>query len=80
MRIPLKLIPNEIREEYKTSEFEHGRYVYIKKKRHVWIGASRSTGKRAIGKTTSETRLHIYTTHSGDVETSLQAHPIYISG
>ena len=30
MRIPIKLIPNEILEEYKVSEFEHDVYVYVK--------------------------------------------------
>ena len=29
MRIPIKLTPNEIQEEYKTSEFEHNGYVYV---------------------------------------------------
>ena len=29
MRIPIKLIPNEIREEYKISEFEQNGYVYF---------------------------------------------------
>ena len=29
IRISIKLIPNEIREEYKTIEFEHDRYVYV---------------------------------------------------
>ena len=29
MHIPIKLIPNEIQEEYKTSEFEHNGYVYV---------------------------------------------------
>ena len=30
MRIPIKLIPNEILEEYKVSEFEHDVYFYVK--------------------------------------------------
>ena len=29
MRIPIKIILNEIREEYKTSELEHNVYVYV---------------------------------------------------
>ena len=29
MRIPIKIITNEILSEYKISEFEHGRYVYV---------------------------------------------------
>ena len=29
MRIPTKLTPNEIWEEYKTSEFAHDGYVYV---------------------------------------------------
>ena len=29
MRIPTKITPNEIWEEYKTSEFAHDGYVYV---------------------------------------------------
>ena len=36
MRILIKLTPNDIREKYKTSEFEHGGYAYVQVKKGMY--------------------------------------------
>ena len=45
-KILVRLIPDEIKVEYKVSKFEHARYVYVKlNKGHIWIGTNRSSIK-----------------------------------
>ena len=73
---PIKLIQNEIREEYKISEFENDGYVYVQINKGMYglaqagLLANELLSKRLVKHGFTQKK------HSRAVETSLQSHPI----
>ena len=80
MKIPVRLIPYEIKVEYKVREFEHAGYVCVQIKK-VMYGLEKAglLASELLEKKVGETRIKSNATHPRPMETSHKAHTIRTS-